>query len=306
MKSFKQLIEAKKFGEVLFGGFRDLEPDTPREAEIYQLIKDYIIGKFMNGQISDAPPAAVKKLNKGIDDLMKAKKDYKSELDPSKVGQLFRGMEFSCKPEEYQSLWEDFKDDNQNSAGFAISDKDRNIKFKLPIQSFTSDFNIANEFSGSYDSGTRVAMILIVDKINNDFIMNPKFMNNIQVNGCNAPKSIQESEVLRFSKSSLKCKYMISSTAVRKSYIHAKIVENFGKIEYGMNSYNDIIGVFSTNSEQTKIFDFPLFPLIHKKNNSFKEFRDNIDDVLHQLKVHIEQNKGELKKTRKRTKKKKK
>ena len=232
LKSFKQLIEAKEFGEVIFGEFRGLEDDNEREADIYRLVMDFIKGEYMASSTSTGVNAKIDgELVKAFEDLMKVKKDYK-ELKPLSVP-LYRGTKWKEKDFKKRSeFWKLFEGSanviNVYGANFIKSKKKMKIKFPTEITSFTTNLSIATSFAEHQEfiSGF-FPIVFTVDRPNKDFIFTSDLMNQIQKE--TMVGGTPENEVIRFTKNkNMDALVYMKPRHVYMSYLFYKMIELVG------------------------------------------------------------------------------
>ena len=199
LKSFKQLMEAnKEFGKYIFGGFRDLEDDTTREEELFKIIRAHISGSYMNMTSTPSEVAT------GLEDLMKAKKDYKELQPPNEP--LFRATQWYEKSDKKRfEFWKLFEGATEkrywSPTRYLKSTKKMNIKLMSELSSWSTQFNTVAHFGGEGRFvNNKFPIIFTLDKPDKDFIFTDTLMNLIQDTVALDDVNRAENEVIRFSK----------------------------------------------------------------------------------------------------------
>jgi len=189
-------LMAKPYGKYLFGGFRNLEPDTQEEEAIFERLRDFL---------EDHHGPRLEPLF--VDDLLdlhKLKKYYPDVLRPNTRvlyrGTVVDGLEVISK--------ELVKEMNFNKTLPDGSPFLENYTYtpRSIIQSWTTDYQSAVDFatgiSGNYEDGV-VLKAVFKDK---DLIFNSEFLNKVQ--------GYNESEIIRIGKSPVKCELYVPLSRV--------------------------------------------------------------------------------------------
>jgi hypothetical protein len=186
----------EKFGTYLFGEFSSLygskkEVNTKYENEVFSEIKQFIRGEKSGKKIDNT-------LEKAFMDLYKCKQNYKQILSPSTNPILYRGI--ALTKEDFDKL--------KFSDKYVKQDYHESLnKFKYKgnskIQSWTTNFNVADEFSMKNEKGNRKYPVIMEYKFNsNELLFNMDVLNKIsEIFGFD-----KEDEIIRIEKSPIDVK----------------------------------------------------------------------------------------------------
>ena len=203
MLSFKSFTTENKiedeFGKYLFGGYKNLEKDTPVESDLFNYLEEYFT------QNKTIPPKYVKKLKElksKFPDVLKPDRRDKTAFRSTVVYEHEPLIKFIMKN---KAKAKKFGADGIILENYTYSPKSE-------MQSWSTSMSAAERFTpmnhgeGGYAAKKGMVGILLETKINDDFIFNTDFTNDVGYS--------DEYETFRISKAPTKCTIYLSGRSL--------------------------------------------------------------------------------------------
>lgn len=193
-----KLIAAKPYGKHLFGGFRNLEPDTPEEASIFERLHSFLEENY--GRRLDSL------FVEDMFDLHKMKKLYPDVLKPQTTT-VYRGIELAefvdLSPKILEAL--DYTKKLPDGSPFL---ENYIYTSRSQVESWTTSPEIAVDFASGFLGEYKDGVVLKHKFSQQDLLFNSAFLNKIT--------GFKEDEVIRLGKSPVKCEVYLPFDRIKK------------------------------------------------------------------------------------------
>lgn len=195
----KLIAEALDLGDVAFGELPDMvdlqgadeEEDTPAESKLLSTLLTWVIGDD-NQAASTAELGS--RLMQHKSDLFKLKRKF-PEVFAVPAGYAFRGTRIDSSPGNIYNLLKQSKQIYIYSKGISSSIVvPYNYKPKSPVQSWSTELETAADFNQIANDYEWTQTCVLVAKIDDSFLMNPKAMDII----AREDRDLDEGETLHF------------------------------------------------------------------------------------------------------------